>query len=73
MIAIEEADEDEKSRIDAGRDGRLYTFFTTLVSTECPLCLSHLFRFPWLSWPRSADNMQGERERVHHNLAHAAQ
>lgn len=26
MIAVEEADEDEKSRIDAGRDGRLYTF-----------------------------------------------
>lgn len=50
MIAVEEADEDEKSRIDAGRDGRLYTFFfTTLVFTKCLLYLSHPFRFPSFS------------------------
>lgn len=31
MIAVEEADEDKKSRIDAGKDGRLYTFFLPLL------------------------------------------
>lgn len=65
-IAVNEADEDEKKRLDAGRDGQLYTFFPPLsnpgkASFAFVIYYSFLHFLPSSS-PCSDNYMQGERE-----------
>lgn len=69
-MSVEEADEDEEMEwIDAGRDGRLYTFFHfTFESSKGLFCLSLIYsgslHFLPNSWPWSADCMQGVKEPI---------